>query len=104
MSGSVMDGWEDVEAVFDRPETPSPAAAADRAIKMSSIGLFERALPDFIYKDLGLREVEILQLKQWLQNNAGENLVAKLLESNISQTPQPVPAPVAVEAADESAL
>lgn len=92
LNGKVMDGFEDVEATFMRAEAPSPAAAADRISKLFAAGVFDKELPDFIYRDLGFREVEILQLKQWLQNNAGADLVKSLLAQN---TPPAQPAPVA---------
>lgn len=101
MDGEVMDEWEDVEATFMRPEAPSPAAAADRMSKLVAAQVFERELPDFIYRELGFREVEILQLKQWMQNNAGQDLVKKLIEQSVATTAPLAPAAPAIEKAKE---
>lgn len=96
LNGKVMDGFEDVEATFMRAEAPSPAAAADRIAKLMAAHVFEQELPDFIYRDLGFREVEILQLKQWLQKNAGANLIKDLLAQN-SAAPVPATTPVTTD-------
>lgn len=101
LDGEIMEGWEDVEAVFMRPEAPSPAAAADRMSKLVASGVFERELPDFIYRELGFREVEILQLKQWLQNNAGADLIKTLLTQNAQPTPVVEDKPQPVEKVEQ---
>jgi hypothetical protein len=82
LNGEVIEDWADTEAVFARPEAASPAASADRLTKLQATGVFDRLLPDFVYVELGFREVEILQLKQWLQQNAGQDLVKTLLATN----------------------
>lgn len=77
-----FEDWVNVEAVYERPETPTPAAAADRITKMISSGVFSQNLPDFVYRELGLKELEILQLKEFLQNNEGNALINSLIEQN----------------------
>jgi hypothetical protein len=87
LEGEIMENWDEVEAVFMRPESVSPAAASDRWIKLKGVGILEQELPDFIYTELGFRPVEVLQLKQWLQKNAGQQLVQQLLTQNANQLP-----------------
>lgn len=82
--GTLPDEWDAVEATFMRPETPTPAAAADRMSKMNAMGVFEKSLPEFVYRELGMREVEILQLKQYLQTQQGTSLIQGLINAPIT--------------------
>lgn len=67
------------EATFARPESPTPAANADRISKMKAMGIFDQEYPDFVYRDLDFTQVDVLELKEWFQQRQGDSLIASLL-------------------------
>lgn len=58
-----------LDTVFKRPSTPTPASFADYMSKMQAVGIFDRELPSFVYRGMEMSNVEILELKNWLDNN-----------------------------------
>lgn len=74
--------WDQVQATFMRPETPTPAAAADRISKLNAAGVFEKPLPDFVYRELNFDETEIMQLKKFISDQQGNSLIQGLLNQN----------------------
>lgn len=78
--------WNAIDTIFDRTETLSPSAASDRAAKLNAIGLYDRALPDFVYREVGLSDAEITELKSYLQGVQSSNIINMLLEDSENST------------------
>lgn len=74
--------WNTIESVFMRPETPTPQASADRVVKLNAMGIFERELPTWVYREIGLSEVEIKETKEFLSMQGGNSLIESLIASN----------------------
>lgn len=71
-----------IEPEFMRAETNTPAAQADRIVKLNSAGIFDKVFPDYVYRDLGMNALEIAQQKVFLEEQGGENLMTQILLGN----------------------
>ena len=74
--------WNTIESVFMRPETPTPQASADRVVKLNAMGLFERELPTWVYREIGLSEVEIKETQEFIRTQGGNSLIESLISAN----------------------
>lgn len=83
--GEIPEDWTDVETIFRPVETVSRAQEADAMLKLNSMGLFDKPLPDLVYRKLGLKPVEITQLKEWFKTQQGNQLIESLLTQNGAQ-------------------
>lgn len=79
------ENWGVIDTIFERTETLTPSAAADRASKLNAIGVYDRALPDYQYRELGMSDAEIVELKSYLRNSATTNLIDRLAEDSSGQ-------------------
>jgi len=84
LNGDLPDSWLNIEPVFIDPATPTPAATADRLSKLQALGVFDKDLPQWVYKELGLTDMEIAQTKDFIQKSQGNQLINTLLTQNPS--------------------
>lgn len=80
--GFIPDDWNDVETIFRPVETISRAQEADAMVKLASMGLYEKPFPDYVYRKLGLKPVEIAELKNFFKLQQGNKLIESLLTQN----------------------
>ena len=76
----IPENWKLIDTIFERTETLTPSAAADRASKLNAIGVYDRALPDYQYRELGMSDAEIVELKSYLRTTATTNIIDRLNE------------------------
>lgn len=74
-----------IEALFKSTETPTPAAQADRIIKLKSAGLYSEDLPEYVLREAGLSESEIVQQRAFLRDSEANSLLSSLLSSQIPE-------------------
>jgi hypothetical protein len=80
--GAIPEDWNDIETIFRPVETISRAQEADAMQKLNSMGLYEKPFPDYVYRKLGLKPVEIAELKAWFKIQQGNKLIESLLTNN----------------------
>lgn len=72
------ESWSDFEAEFARVDTVTPQAAADRISKLNAVGVFDREFPTWVYREVGLNDVEIQQTKNFVAATNAANVIAQL--------------------------
>lgn len=82
---SKPENWGIIDTIFERTETLTPSAAVDRGSKLKAIGVYEKVLPDYQYRELGMSDAEIVELKSYLRNSATTNLIDRLSEDSAGQ-------------------
>lgn len=74
------ENWNSIDTIFDRTETLTPSAAADRSAKLSAVGIYEKELPNYLYRELGFSDAEIVELKDYLRKVSTTNVIDRLTE------------------------
>lgn len=87
LAGKEMpEDFTSIEAVFRRTDTTTPQAAADRLSKMAAMGLFDKVFPPFVYRELGLTDLEMKETINYVKQNAGVGLIETLIAGNTPST------------------
>ena len=69
-----------IDTMFDKTETITPSAAADRFSKFEAAGLYNKPFPDSVYRELRMSEAEIVELKAHLRTIGNTNIIGQLSE------------------------
>lgn len=74
----IGEGFANTEANFARTDTITPQAAADRVSKLNAVGIFDKEMPEWVYRELNLNDVEIQQTKNFISAKSAANLISQL--------------------------
>lgn len=77
---SKPDNWNAIDTIFEKTETMTPSASADRFSKLAAVGFYTQLYPEFVYRGMGMSDAEIVELKAHLRNVTNTQIIGQLSE------------------------